>query len=300
MQVDSRIVVTLTSRLYADEISKLQERVGSVVPLKDSHRLQNLNSVGMYSVYMRNVAPDFVAMFSYLSEATLAILDEVTPDTLVFSRLDHSQNYELKNVYYPSFAWHSHTLLTVVPPVFGREAATVALESNGFEIVFPVVMPHALAQAVLQKLMLYNIYARLSDANVGDVNMDHVRFHATTLHHMGRAYTLHIDQANPGGMLGLLDNLAIYLAIISALLPNSLARLLPAIMRHEQHELLNIFAGVAPPDDGGDFNIEDDMQKMESFMAYMQSVSSIFNLGPKLRLGQYSSETQSGTAWLAS
>ncbi|AIU39551.1 capsid triplex subunit 2 [Equid gammaherpesvirus 5] len=299
MQVDSKIVVTLTSRLYADEIAKLQEKVGAVVPLQDYHRLQNVGSVGLGGVYQRHVAPDFIKMFSYLSECTLAILDEVNPDTLVLTRLDPAQNYELKNVYSPSFQWHSHTLLTVCPPVFGRERSTVTLESNGVDLVFPVVLPHGLAQAVLQKMMLYNVYTRLHDANVGDVNMEHVKFHATNVQHMGRVYALDIGQGNPAGMLELLDNLAIYVAIVATLIPNAMARLLPALMRHDQHELLNLFAGVAPQDDGADFNIEDDIQKMESFMAYVQSLSTIFNLGPKLRLGQYSPDTSSGTVWLS-
>lgn len=299
MQVDSRIVVTLTSRLYADEISKLQEKVGSVVPLQDPHRLQNLNSVGLYNVCQRNVAPDFIQIYSYLSRATLAILEEVTPDTMVFTRIDFSQNYQLKNVYSPFFQWDSHSVLSVIPPLFGVEKNTVVLESNGFDLVFPSVVPLALAQMLIQKLMMYNIYTKLYDANVGHINMDHVRLQTTTIQHMGRTYVLDITHNNPESVLGILDNLVLYSGILATLIPNSLMRLVPAVMRHNQHELLDIFAGMFPNDVDVDINIDDDIQKMESFMAYMQSLSTIFNLSPKLRLAQYSPDTLCATAWLS-
>lgn len=299
MQVDNRIIVTLTSRLYADEISKLQEKIGSILPLQDPHKLQNLNSVGLSSVCQKNVVPDFIQIYSYLSRATIAILEEVTPDTLVFTRIDSSQNYQLKNVYHPFFQWDSHSVLSIIPPVFGIDKNTITLESNGFDLVFPTVVPYSLAQVVIQKLMLYNIYTKLHDANIGDINMDHVRLQTTTIHHMGRAYVLDIAYNNPASMLEILDNLVIYSSVVAALLPNSLMRMIPVILRHNQHELVDVFAGVVQHDVNLDINIDDDIQKMEYFMAYMQSLSTIFNLSPKLRLAQYSSDTLCGTAWLS-
>nr|BEG23096.1 capsid triplex subunit 2 [Macronycteris gammaherpesvirus 1] len=298
MQVDNRIVVTLTCRLYADEISKLQEKVGCILPLQDSHKLQNLNSVGLTTVCQRNVAPDFIQIYSYLSRATLAILEEVTPDSLIFSRIDYSQNYQLKNVYSPFFQWDSHTPLAVIPPVFGIEKSTIVLESNGFDLVFPSVVPLDLGQIVIQKLFLYNVYAKLHEDNVGDINMEHVHLQTTTIHHMGRTYALDIAPNNPESILEIMDNLVMYSSILMYMVPQAIQRLFPVILRHNQHELLDLFIGDNQVDDQFHANIDDDIPKMEAFMACLHSLSTVFNLGPKLRLAQYSSETLCGTAWL--
>ncbi|AMA67383.1 capsid triplex subunit 2 [Vespertilionid gammaherpesvirus 1] len=299
MQVDSKIVVSLTSRLFADEISKLQERVGSLLTLQDPHKLQNINSVGLYSVCQKNVAPDFVQIHSYISRATLAILEEVTPDSLVFTRINFLENYQIKNVYNPFFQWDSHTTLSVIPPVFGIEKATVALESNGFNVVFPMVVPESIANMVIQKLLLYNIYAKLHEDEPDKINMDYVRLQTTTINHMGRTYILDISESNPRGVLEIMDNVAMYSCVLAGVLPNAILNLLATTMRQDKHELLEIFEGIEI-EKNKDIDIDTDIQHMEHFIAFSQVISSVFNLSPKLRLALYTPDTVSGTCWLIS
>lgn len=300
MLVDKKIIVTLTSRLFTDEISKLQEKIGSIVPLKDPHKLQNLQSVGLSSVYSKESAPDYVCMFNYLSKCTLAILEEVTQDTIVFTRIDPSDNYQIKNIYKPFFQWDSYSFLVIIPPVFNREDATIVLESNGYDVVFPCVVPYDLGQIVIQKLFLYNLYSRIADSDP-HVDMNAVLLHTTTLTHMGRTYNLEIPQNNPAGALQILDNLAIYVSIMSALLPRSCLRLVTVLLRHDEHELLDIFRGVIPQEIINSANaplvIQDDVIRLETFISYLQTLSSIFNLGPKLQVAYYMPETLTATCW---
>ncbi|AJG42952.1 capsid protein [Harp seal herpesvirus] len=305
MQVDKRILVTLTSRLYADEISKLQERVGSIVPLQDPHKLQNLNSVGLAPVCSRNTNPDYIKIYHYLSNSTLAILDEVTPDTLVFTRIDHVETYQLKNVYKPFFQWDSHTQLSVIPPMFGLEEATVKLDSNQFDMIFPTVVPRDLGQNMLQKLLLYSIYSKLHEINPDEVNMPDVQFYTTNISHMGRTYNLDIINTNPESILSLLDNVCMATCLLTALTPIGCYRLGPALLRYNQHELLQMFLGVIPEhvhdahQDVPIANVGDDVVRMEAFFTYLQSLGSIFNLAPKFHLSIYSPDTLLGTGWLA-
>lgn len=300
MLVDKKIIITFTSRLFADEISKLQEKIGTIVPLKDPHKLQNLQSVGLSCVYSRESSPDYVHIFTYISRCTLAILEEVTPDTIVLTRIDPMDNYQIKNVYKPFFQWDSHSHLVIIPPVFGRDDATVILESNGYDLVFPCVVPYDLGQSILQRLFLYNLYSRIA-ATDPQVDMNGVLLYTTSITHMGRTYNLEIPQNNPTGTLQILDNLAIYVSIMAALLPRSCLRLVTVLLRHDEHELLDIFRGVIPPEIINSANaplvIQDDVIRMETFISYLQTLSSIFNLGPKLQVASYMPETLTATCW---
>ncbi|ALE14736.1 ORF26 [Felid gammaherpesvirus 1] len=304
MQVDKKIIVTLTARLFADEISKLQERIGSIVPLQDPYRLQNLNSVGLASVCSPHRNYDYIEIYHFLSKATLAILDEVTPDSLIFTRIDHTENYHLKNVYRPFFQWDSHTKLSIIPPLLGLDDATVKLESNQFELIFPLVVPKDLGQTILQKLLLYNIYTRLHEIDPDGVNLGDAHFYTTNISYMGRMYTLDIASTNSESTLKLLDNLCMALCVLASLVPMGCYRIAPALIRHNQHHMLQMFMEFLPdfivniPDEPI-ASMADDVVKMEAFLTYLQSLGSIFNLAPSVHLSGYSSDTLSGTGWLS-
>ncbi|ATA58255.1 VP23 like capsid [Eptesicus fuscus gammaherpesvirus] len=303
MNVDREIKITLTSRLYADELAQLQERVGSVVPLKDPHRLQSIQALGLECVYSRETAPDYVHMFSYLSQCTLAILDGVTQDTITLTKLDPTTAYQIKNVYKPFFQWDQHSRLVLLPPIFGRETATVPIESNGIDVVFPILVPFDIAQMVLQRLLLHNVYERVNAALPNDVNMAEVRVYTTSLTHLGRNYRLDFERQNPAGALNLLDNLAMYISILCTLLPRACLRLVTSLLRYNEHELLDVFRGVVPDEinriDLGQLNVNEDMTRMGTLMTYLQTVGSIFNLGPCFRISVFCPETQLATCWLS-
>ncbi|AAC95550.1 orf 26 [Ateline gammaherpesvirus 3] len=302
MLTDKTITVSLTSRLFADEIAKMQKKLGSILPLQSPHKIQSLETLGLNTVCSRDVFPDYVHMFSYLSKCTLAILEEVNPDRLILTRLDPSEIYQIKNVYEPLFQWDGFTNLTVIPPVFGRQKATVTLESNGFDLVFPSVVPSDLAQAIIGKLLLYNLYSRLVESDP-EINMEEVTMYTTNVTHMGRHYVLDITHNNPNEALKSLDELAVYTSILSALIPRACLRMLTILMRHEQHELLDVFRGIVPREvyeiDASALNIGDDITRMSTFITYLQSLSSIFNLGVKLRLLSYTSEALTATCWIS-
>lgn len=300
MFTDTKITVTLSSRLFADEVTKLQERLGSILPLKDPHGAQNIQSVGLGSVCGRDTVPDYVIMYNYLSKCTLAILDEVTHDALVFSKIDPTQTYQIKNVYRPFFQWDGHSQLVVMPPIFNLADSTVYLESNGTDIVFPMVVPLDIGQDVLQKLLMYNIYSRVMAQNP-DINQQEVLLHTSHITHLGRTYTLDLDHQNPMTSLNVLDNLGIYLAILSALIPRGCLRLVTSLMRHNEHELLGVFGDIIPQEvaniDLGDLSIGDDIVRMGAMMTYLQTLGTIFNLGPRFFISTYSSETLAATCW---
>lgn len=303
MQTDKTILVTLTSRLFADELSALQARVGSILPLRDFYKNQNLNSVGLALVCPTNAPPDYVAACTYLSKCTLAVLEEVSPDTLTFTRIDHTDNYPLKNVSKPYFGWSAHSQLALIPPIFGMKAATVHLESNGHDIVFPQLVPLDIAQSALQKLLLFNIYYKLYQNDPLVYNLDEIRHLTTNISYMGQNYVLDVQEQNPQGALAMLDNLSLYLSIMSALLPSCTINLVTTMMRHDQHNLLDVFRGVIPREvlalGGQGLNLGDDLVKMEAFITYLQALSSVFNLGPRFHIADYSSDTLTATGWLA-
>lgn len=300
MLVDKKIIITFTSRLFSDEITKLQDKIGAIVPLKDPHKLQNLQSLGLSCVYSKESSPDYVHIFTYLSRCTLAILEEVTPDTIVMTRIDSMDNYQIKNVYKPFFQWDAYNHLVIIPPVFGRNNATVSLESNGYDLIFPCVVPYNLGQSILQKILLYNLYSRIADADP-QIDMNEVLLYTTNVNYMGRTYNLEVPQNNPAGAFHILDNLSIYVSIMAALLPRSCLRLVTVLLRHDEHELLDVFRGVIPPEIVNSANapllIQDDVTRMETFISYLQTLSSIFNLGPKLQVASYMPETQTATCW---
>lgn len=303
MQTDRSIVVTLASRLFADEVAALQARIGSVLPLRDVHRHQSLTAVGLDSVCGRDAPADYVKASAYLSRCALAVLDEVGVDTLFFTRIDPGETYSLKNVYRPFFQWDSQSELAVVPPYFGREEATVRLESNGFDIVFPLVLPADLAQTALQKVLMYNMYMRVYRGDPFAVNIDAVRLICGNVAYMGRTYPLDVNETDPRGALASLDSLSLYLSIMTALLPRATLRLTGILMRHDQHRLLEVFRGIIPPEivaiDNDELNIQDDAARMDAFLTYLQALAPVFNLGARLKLAAYSTDTLTGTCWLA-
>lgn len=297
MDYSQRVTVMLTSRMFASEISELQKRIGSILPLKDSYNTQNIQSVGLGLVYTRETAPDYVSMYHYLSECNLAILDEVNPDNIILTLISPTMSYNIKNTYYPLFYWSNHSVLCVIPPLFGRESATVTLESNSVDIVFPLVLPKDVAHEVLHRMLLFTLYSR-----IGNLNMNEVDGALKTIYHMGQYYELKLGEI-PGPMgLALLDNLALYLCILTAVIPRGCARFLTGLNRQHQHELMTIFQGMVPEEivqiGNQPINVLEDLERMKVLMSYMQSLASIFNLGKQFIISSYSPETASAVCWL--
>ncbi|ARW78089.1 capsid triplex subunit 2 [Common bottlenose dolphin gammaherpesvirus 1 strain Sarasota] len=301
MIINNKVIVTLTSRLFTDEIVKLQEKIGSIVPLKDTHGLQNIHSVGLGPVCARDGAPDYVLMYQYLAKSNLVVLEEVNNDTLVFNKLDVAQTYQIKNIYKPFFQWDSYSQLVVIPPIFGIQQATVTLESNGTDVVFPSVVPLDVGQDVLQKLLMYNVYSRVTAYDPDAANQAEVLLHTGHITHMGRSYALDLAQQSPEGCLSVLDNLSLYMSILSALLPRACLRLVSSTLRHGCHDLLAVFGGVIPQEvrdiDLDALSVTDDISRMGATMTYLQALSSIFNLGPRLFISSYSPENLTATCW---
>lgn len=298
MLVDKKIVIPLTSRLFADEVSRLQELIGCVVNVKDPHKLQSIQSLGLSPACSPDGTIDFVKMVGYLSSCALAILEEVSPDELTLTRIDPLENYSIKNVYTPHFHWDSHCNLTIIPPVLETEMRRITLESNGCVLMFPLVVPRQLAQDILHKMLLHTIYARVATYDPA-VNLGVVRAHTEAVSYLGREYRLDFgDQTT--STLGVLDNLAIYTSILTALIPRACNRLMQSLMRFDEHELMDIFRGMVPADlvqedEVGD--VEEDIVRMNAFMTYMQSLGTVFNLGPTLHTTTYCAETKVATCW---
>lgn len=303
MQTDKSIIITLTSRLFADEIKLLQDKVGAILPLQHFHKDQNITSVGLSPVYSQDGPADYVKGCNYLAKCTFAILEEVEYDTLKLTRIDPGELYLIKNIYQPFFQWDPFSQLQVVPPAFSRKEATVKLESNNFEIVFPHVLPAELAHTILQKVLLYNIYHKLYLDDPMAISEDEIRLFTTTVNYLGRTYLLDIEGQDPQGALNVLDNLGLYTSILTALIPKCCLRLATLLIRNNQHELLDIFRGLVPAEvlalDQGRLNVGEDMVRMEAFITYLQTLSSVFNLGLKVNLASYSADTLTATCWLA-
>ncbi|AGY30709.1 ORF26 [Retroperitoneal fibromatosis-associated herpesvirus] len=303
MALDRSIIVTLTSRLFADELAVLQSKIGSVLPVRDCHRIQSIQALGLGSVCSRETATDYIQVFKYLASCTLAVLEEVGPDSLRLTRMDSMDNVQIKNVYSPFFQWDNHTRLAVLPPVFDRRGSTVVLESNGVDLVFPMVVPESLGHVILQQLLVYHLYARVAGGAPDAVNMAEVELYTTNVTHMGRHYQLDVANVDPRNALGLLDDLSMYLCIFSALLPRVCLRLLTALVRHDRHPLVEVFEGVVPEEvtriDIDQLNVADDITRMRVMFSYLQSLSSIFNLGARLHVYSYAEETLTASCWYA-
>ncbi|QFN51711.1 ORF 26 [Macacine gammaherpesvirus 5] len=303
MALDKSIVVSVTSRLFADEIANLQSKIGCILPLRDAHRLQNIQALGLGNLCSRDSAVDFIQAYHYLDKCTLAVLEEVGPNSLRLTRIDPMDNYQIKNAYQPAFHWDNYSELVVIPPVFGRKDATVSLESNGFDVVFPAVVPEPLAQTVLQKLLLYNIYYRVAETTPTDVNLAEVTLYTTNITYMGRNYALDVDPVGSSSAMRMLDDLSIYLCVLSALIPRGCVRLLTSLVRHNKHELVEIFEGVVPPEvqalDLNNVSVADDITRMGALMTYLRSLSSIFNLGRRFHVYAFSSDTNTASCWCA-
>lgn len=298
MLVDKKIIIPLTSRLFADEVSRLQELVGCVVNIKDPHKLQNIQSLGLSPACSSDGTIDFVKMVGYLSSCALAILEEVSPDELVLTRIDPLENYSIKNVYTPHFHWDSHCNLTIIPPVLETDLRRVTLESNGCTLMFPLVVPRQLAQDILQKMFLYTVYRRVASYDQ-TVDMELVRAHTGVVTYMGREYRVDFGE-DTTSTLEALDNLAIYTSILTTLIPKACNRLMQSLIRFNEHELMDIFRGLVPEnlvqeDEVGD--VEEDIVRMNAFMTYMQSLGTVFNLGPTLHTATYCPETKVATCW---
>ncbi|AAK38226.1 ORF18 [callitrichine gammaherpesvirus 3] len=300
--MDLKVIVSLSSRLYTDEIAHLQERLGCILPLAHCHGTQNIASVGLGSVYSAETVPDYVAMYNYLSNCTLAILDEVNVDSLVLTKMIPGQTYALKNQYHPFFQWHGPGTLSVMPPVFGREQATVRLQSNDSDIIFPMVVPKQVGDEILQKILLYTVYSRVAAQEPNTVDFTEVNLHFGSISYLGRHYDLTLPEI-PGTLgLALMDNLSLYLSVLTALIPRACLRFFRGLVRHEHHELLNLFQGMVPDEvtrlDLNALSAGDDLTRMRVFMSYLQSLASLFNLGPLLFMSVYSPETLVATCWL--
>lgn len=276
----------------------MQQLIGCVINVKDPHKLQNINSIGLTPACSPGGTIDFVKMVSYISSCSLAILEEVEPDALTLSRIDPLQNYSFKNVYRPHFHWESHSQLAIIPPVFESDSKIITLESNGCVLMFPIAVPRELAQDILQKLLIRTIYTRLAPSDPA-VDMAVVDQQTGTVAFNGRDYTMDLGE-NAATSLMPLDNLAIYTSILTALIPNACGKMMKALLRTGEHELMDIFRQVIPEDlvKADDIvNVEEDLVKMNAFMTYMQSLGTIFNLGPLIRIATFCQETQTAIGW---
>ncbi|QDQ69234.1 capsid triplex subunit 2 [Colobine gammaherpesvirus 1] len=301
MALDRSILITLTSRLFADELAALQSKIGSVLPVRDCHRIQSLQALGLGCVCSRETATDYVQVIRYLSKCTLAVLEEVGPDSMRLTRMDPMENFQVKNVYSPFFQWDSHTRLAVLPPVFDRRASTIPLHSNGVDLVFPMVVPEHLGHAILQQILVYHLYSRVAAGSPDGVNMAEVELYTANVSHMGRTYQLDVVGTDPHAALGVLDDISMYMCILSATLPRVCLRLLTSLVRHDRHPLVDVFEGVVPDEvtriDLDQLNVADDLTRMRVAFSYLQSLSSVFNLGPRLHVYTYSGDTLTASCW---
>ncbi|AAC58073.1 minor capsid protein [Alcelaphine gammaherpesvirus 1] len=303
MAVDSKIVVSCTSRLFTDEVCKLQEKVGCIVPLRDSHGSQNLQTVGLKPALGIDLGSDYVLMCNYLSTCTLAILEEVTTDSLVLTKISRNGTYQIKNKYHPFFQWDSNIQVCVMPPLFDQESNSVDLQSNNFTLLLPIVVPCEVAHEALQKVLTYNIYLRVTQAEPNAARMADVLAQTNYVTYLGNHYSLNLEGMESLGALAFLDNLATYLCIMVGLLPRACVRLLTTLLRHGENELLNVFRRMIPDE----FNaaaanlnadtVYPDMTKIGLLITYLQTLGSIFNLSPRLQVSTYTPENLSATCW---
>lgn len=297
---DKRILISLTSRLYSDEVSALQAYIGAVVCLKESHAIQSVKALGLAPIMGDGCNIDYMQAVFYLSKCTLAVLEEVGPDTLVLVKLEPNEQYLFKNVYKPHFHWDSHCELAVIPPLFGVEQSSVSIQSNDIDLIFPMVVPRPLALMVLQKLLLYNIYA---SNGLSEEEMLQVSAYTNNISYMGRSYSIQLRGQNPGTTLHLLDDLVIHTCVLSNLIPRACFRLLENLVRYNQHPMVDVFSGVVPVEtldiiQREPINIGDDIVRMGAFMSHIISLATVFNSGPKLRIAAYTSDTLTATGWL--
>lgn len=296
------VTVNLTCRLYTDEVSTLQEYVGSIVPLMDDAKNQHLSGVGLSLVCSTSTAPDYVTVSNYLSKCVYGILEEVRPDSLQFTVLSRGQSVALRNVTKPAFSWTTYDELCVIPPVFGLNAATVKLASNDFDLILPAVVPLEVGFTVLRNLVTYTLFTRAYVRLPGVVNIADLEVRTSQLSYLGKTYTLNLQEMNTDGTLGLLENIAVYASILAAVIPSVCLVFNQTLARHGSHELLPLYRGLVP-----DFlaraqieqnEIADDLTRVEAFMTYVQTLAAVFNLEPRLRLAAYVDETRTATAWL--
>lgn len=291
-------MVPLTSRLYSDELAILQKLVGAVVNLKDPHRLQSLQSIGLGPVSTCG-AVDFVKMTSYLASCSLAVLEEVAPDQLVLTRMDPAEAYRIRNIYKPFLPWDSHSQLCVIPPIFGGDSCKIPLESNGCVLILPTVVPRDVAQDILQKLLIKNIYTRLAASDPA-INLGEIDMYTGTVSYLGVDYVINTE-AGQESALSALDNLAMYTCILMTLIPRACARLSDSLIRSEEHELLQLFRRMLPDElqlfTQNNLDVQDDLLKMNAFMTYAQSISTIFNLGRVLHVATYEPESLTASCW---
>ncbi|AAX58062.1 ORF26 [Ovine gammaherpesvirus 2] len=304
MFVDSKVVVSCTSRLFTDEVCKLQEKVGCIVPLQDSHGAQNLQTVGLKPALGVDLSSDYVLMANYLSKCTLAILEEVSADTLTLTKITRTGTYQIKNKYTPFFQWDSNTQVCVIPPILDQPGNSVELESNNFTLLLPMVVPCEVAHEVLQRVLTYNIYLRVTQAEPDAARMADVLARTNYVTYMGHHYPLNLENLENSGALAFLDNLALYLCIMVGLLPRSCVRLLTTLLRHGENELLHVFRRIVPEEfNAADLNADTvypDMTKIGMLMTYLQTLGSIFNLGPRLQVSLYTPENLAATCWYSS
>ena len=296
------ITINFTCRLYTDEVAALQQYVGTVVPLVDDARSQNLSGVGLSPVIPSVASPDYVTISNYLSKCVLTLLEEVRPDSMVLTAIGRHANITLRNVTKPHFQWTSFEDLSVLPPVFGLDVATVRLASNDFNLIFPAVVPSAVAFLIMRNLLAFTLFSRAYAQNPGVINMADLEVRTSQITHLGKTYTLNVQQVDPNGVIQMLENVAMYSSILAAVIPSVCYVFNQSLMRHGSHELLPLYRGLIPdfmaqfqPEQNA---IADDLTRLEAFLTYTQTVGSVFNLNPRLRLAAYTDETLSGTAWL--
>lgn len=301
--VDRRIFVPLASRLFSDEVATLQGMVGAVINVKDPHRLQSVQTVGLGpAAVCGNI--DFVKMTSYLTSCSLAVLEEVSPDQLVLTRIDPTEVYPLKNVYRPFLPWDSHSHLCAIPPIFAGGNCRVSLESNGCTLIFPMVLPRDVAQDALQKLLLKAVYTRLAVSD-GTIDLAEVNLYTGSVRHLGVEYAIDPEVGDGrSATLAALDNLALYACILVSLLPLACLRLTESLIRHDEHELLQLFRRLVPDElqalaRGDVLDVRDDMVKVNAFFTYVQAMATVFNLGHVLRVVTYESDTLTASCWCA-
>ncbi|AZB49198.1 capsid triplex subunit 2 [Phascolarctid gammaherpesvirus 1] len=293
----NKVTINFNTRLFNDELKALQSRVGSILTLRDPYTIQNIQSVGMGMIFSESVTPDYITSYNYLNSCTLGILDEVYPDNMTLTKILDRNYYELKNVYQPHFPWDSQCQLSVIPPVFGSGISTVKLESNGMDIVFPSVVPTPVASQILQKLLLFSIYEKAIVHDPDLVSREELLLRTGSITYMGRNYTLNLESSEQRQTLHLLDDLAIHSTIMLAVTPLACKILMRLLLRHDESEFLELYRGILehPAEDYERADLQKELSAMELMLSYMQTLSGIFNLEPRLSITGYSPDSNSGT-----
>ncbi|AZB49125.1 capsid triplex subunit 2 [Vombatid gammaherpesvirus 1] len=293
----NKVTINFTARLFNDELKELQTRVGSVLPLKDPYTIQNIQSVGLGMIFSESTTPDYITCYNYLNRCTLAILDAVYPDHMTLTKIVDRCYYDIKNVYQPHFPWDTQCQLSIIPPVFGIHLATVKLESNGFDVVFPCVLPTTVATQVLQKLLLHSIYEKSLTHDPDLLSREELLLRTGAVTYMGRNYTLNLESADQSQTLGLLDDLAIHSTVMLAVAPTACKILMKLLLRHDESEFLELYRGILDYQDNAvdHIDLQSELSAMELFLSYVQTLGHIFNLEPRLSLTTYSPDSNSGT-----